>query len=299
MCSTDNNSMNNGVQIDDVGDAFGSFGRNSAIPSSNVIQLAPTQRYEVYYNMNHSKRGLALIFNHEFFTVSHLKPRCGTNVDCENLKATLKDLGFEVNDYHNLTQKDIVKQLERVAEMDHSEHDCLVIAVLSHGELGLLYAHDGAYKADSLWHYFTADKCQSLAGKPKLFFIQACQGDKLDPGITLKERTETDGYPSSIFRIPTQADFLIAYSTIPGYYSWRNTSRGSWFMQALCVELRDNGTRYDLLTMLTFVCQRVAVDFESNTPDNMTMHQQKQIPCITTMLTRLVKFTPPKNGRVV
>jgi len=63
--------------------------------------------------MNHSKRGLALIFNHEFFTVSHLKPRCGTNVDCENLKATLKDLGFEVNDYHNLTQKDIVKQLER------------------------------------------------------------------------------------------------------------------------------------------------------------------------------------------
>ncbi|KYQ47566.1 Caspase-1, partial [Trachymyrmex zeteki] len=257
-----------------------------------------TQRYEVYYNMNHSKRGLALIFNHEFFTVSHLKPRCGTNVDCENLKATLKDLGFEVNDYHNLIQKDIVKQLERVAEMDHSEHDCLVIAVLSHGELGLLYAHDGAYKADSLWHYFTADKCQSLAGKPKLFFIQACQGDKLDPGITLKERTETDGYPSSIFRIPTQADFLIAYSTIPGYYSWRNTSRGSWFMQALCLELRDNGTRYDLLTMLTFVCQRVAVDFESNTPDNMAMHQQKQIPCITTMLTRLVKFTPPRNGVV-
>ncbi|KAG5328669.1 CASP1 protein, partial [Acromyrmex charruanus] len=297
MCSTDT-SINNGVQIDDVGDAFGSFGRNSTVPATNVTQLAPTQRYEVYYNMNHSKRGLALIFNHEFFTVSHLKSRCGTNVDCENLKATLKDLGFEVNDYHNLTQKDIVKQLERVAEMDHSEHDCLVIAVLSHGELGLLYAHDGAYKADSLWHYFTADKCQSLAGKPKLFFIQACQGDKLDPGITLKERTETDGYPSSIFRIPTQADFLIAYSTIPGYYSWRNTSRGSWFMQALCVELRDNGTRYDLLTMLTFVCQRVAVDFESNTPDNMAMHQQKQIPCITTMLTRLVKFTPPRNGIV-
>lgn len=102
-----------------------------------------------------------------------------------------------------------------VAEMDHSEHDCLAIAVLSHGELGLLYAHDAAYKADSLWHYFTADRCQSLAGKPKLFFIQACQGDKLDPGVSLKERTETDGFAPT-FRIPTQADFLIAYSTIPG-----------------------------------------------------------------------------------
>ncbi|XP_071577620.1 caspase-1 isoform X1 [Temnothorax nylanderi] len=296
MCSTDNNSsMNNGMQRDDVGDAFGSFGRSSTVSPLSVAQLAPTQRYAIYYNMNHSKRGVALIFNHEFFTVPHLKPRCGTNVDCENLTLALKNLGFEVNDFHNLTHKDVVKQLERAAEMDHSEHDCLVIAVLSHGELGLLYAHDTAYKADSLWHYFTADKCQSLAGKPKLFFIQACQGDKLDPGINLKERTETDGLVST-FRIPTQADFLIAYSTIPGYYSWRNTSRGSWFMQALCMELRDNGTHYDLLTLLTFVCQRVALDYESNTPDNMAMHQQKQIPCITTMLTRLVKFTSPRNG---
>ncbi|TGZ52875.1 Caspase-1 [Temnothorax longispinosus] len=247
MCSTDNNSsMNNGMQRDDVGDAFGSFGRSSTVSPLSVAQLAPTQRYATYYNMNHSKRGVALIFNHEFFTVPHLKPRCGTNVDCENLTLNLKNLGFEVNDFHNLTHKDVVKQLERAAEMDHSEHDCLVIAVLSHGELGLLYAHDTAYKADSLWHYFTADKCQSLAGKPKLFFIQACQGDKLDP--------------------------------------------------ALCMELRDNGTHYDLLTLLTFVCQRVALDYESNTPDNMAMHQQKQIPCITTMLTRLVKFTSPRNG---
>lgn len=63
--------------------------------------------------MNHSKRGLALIFNHEFFTISHLKPRCGTNVDCENLSSTLKSLGFEVNDFHNSTHRDIVKNLER------------------------------------------------------------------------------------------------------------------------------------------------------------------------------------------
>ncbi|KAL6268453.1 hypothetical protein P5V15_001588 [Pogonomyrmex californicus] len=297
MCTTDSNSMNNGMERDDVGDAFGSIGRSNIVPVSNLAQLAPTQRYATYYNMNHTKRGLAVIFNHEFFTISHLKPRHGTNVDCENLTITLKNLGFDVNHYHNLVHRDIVKQLEKVADMDHSEHDCLVVAVLSHGELGLLYAHDTSYKADSLWQYFTADKCPSLAGRPKLFFIQACQGDRLDPGVNLKERTETDGYAPT-FRIPTQADFLIAYSTIPGYYSWRNTSRGSWFMQALCSELRENGIRYDLLTLLTFVCQRVALDFESNTPDNPAMHQQKQIPCITTMLTRLVKFTSPKNGVV-
>lgn len=75
-----------------------------------------------------------------------------------------------------------------------------------------------------------------------------------------------------------------------GFYSWRNTTKGSWFMQCLCQELEQNGKKYDILTLLTFVCQRVAVDFESNTPDNPIMHQQKQIPCITTMLTRLLRF---------
>ncbi|KAL0113110.1 hypothetical protein PUN28_012371 [Cardiocondyla obscurior] len=291
--SDDGSNVNNGL---DVGDALGSY--RSTVSTPTVTQLAPTQRYATYYNMNHSKRGLAFIFNHEFFTVPHLKPRYGTNVDCENLSNSLKNLSFDVKDFHNLTFKDVLNQLEKAAEMDHSEYDCLVVAVLSHGELGVLYAYDTAYKADSLWNHFTADKCQSLAGKPKLFFIQACQGDKLDPGISLKERTETDGHNVPTFRIPAQADFLIAYSTVPGYYSWRNTSRGSWFMQALCTELRDNGTRYDILTLLTFVSQRVALDFESNTPDNIAMHQQKQIPCITTMLTRLLKFPSPKNGVV-
>ncbi|XP_029160880.1 caspase-1-like [Nylanderia fulva] len=303
MCSAEPDiidNVNNGVENDgDVGDAFGTLiSRNTISSGAASLLTSPTERYATHYKMNHSKRGIALIFNHEFFNISHLKARSGTNVDCDNLINTLKNLGFEVHDLHNSTHGDIVKQLQKVADMDHSEHDCLVIAVLSHGELGLLYAQDTAYKADSLWYNFTADKCPTLAGKPKLFFIQACQGDKLDPGITLKERTETDGLPTATYRIPSQADFLIAYSTIPGYYSWRNTSRGSWFMQALCLELRENGTRYDLLTLLTFVCQRVAIDFESNTPDNITMHQQKQIPCITSMLTRLVKFTSPMNGVV-
>lgn len=89
------------------------------------------------------------------------------------------------------------------------------MAVLSHGELGIIYARDTPYKPESLWSRFTADKCPTLAGKPKLFFIQACQGDKLDGGITMS-RTETDGQGANTYRIPTQADFLIAYSTVPG-----------------------------------------------------------------------------------
>lgn len=96
------------------------------------------------------------------------------------------------------------------------------MAVLSHGELGILYARDSPYKPECLWSPFTADKCPTLAGKPKMFFIQACQGDKLDGGVTMC-RTETDGQNTS-YRIPTQADFLIAYSTVPG----KNSTIKQW-----------------------------------------------------------------------
>ncbi|OXU17715.1 hypothetical protein TSAR_004726 [Trichomalopsis sarcophagae] len=87
--------------------------KNSVAPI-NQIRSAPTERDATHYNMNHGKRGLAFIFNHEFFSVSHLKARCSTNVDCENLAInTLESLGFEVNDLHNSTHKDISKYLEK------------------------------------------------------------------------------------------------------------------------------------------------------------------------------------------
>ena len=59
-------------------------------------------------------------------------------------------------------------ELEKAAgQVDHSESDCIFIAVLSHGELGILYASDHAYKPDRLWTAFNAEKCPTLAGNTK------------------------------------------------------------------------------------------------------------------------------------
>jgi hypothetical protein len=53
----------------------------------------------------------------------------------------------------------------------------------------------------------------------QLFFIQACQGDKLDAGISMRSQvTETDSNSTISYSIPVHADFLIAYSTIPGEF---------------------------------------------------------------------------------
>jgi caspase-like apoptosis-related cysteine protease len=69
----------------------------------------PVERNSAYYNMNHKRRGMAIIFNHEHFDVNSLKQRNGTNADCENLKHVLIDLGFEVTAHNNLRTKDITK----------------------------------------------------------------------------------------------------------------------------------------------------------------------------------------------
>ncbi|XP_077296973.1 death related ICE-like caspase [Arctopsyche grandis] len=254
------------------------------------VGLSPAMRCAMHYNMRHPKRGMALIFNHETFASPALKQRLGTNVDCDALDKTLRSLGFAVTVKRDLPFSGVRDYIAMMAAADHSAFDCMIVVVLSHGELGRLHAYDTHYKPDQLWHSFTADRCPTLAGKPKLFFIQACQGEELDPGVKLRDRTETDGQHSADYKIPVHADFLIAYSTVPGYFSWRNTTRGSWFIQALVEELKAHGTTRDILTLLTFVNQKVALNYESNTPDCPVMHQQKQISCFSSMLTRMLIF---------
>ncbi|KAI0242722.1 Caspase-7 [Lamellibrachia satsuma] len=178
-----------------------------------------------------------------------------------------------------------------VAEDDHSDADCFVCVILSHGEEGVVYGTDGKVPLDKLLGYFKGDICPSLAGKPKLFFIQACRGRRYDFGTVLGE-DQVDALPvANTRKIPTEADFLIAYSVVPGHFSWRNNVDGSWFVQALCRVFEQHGSSIDLLQMMTLVNKIVAYDFESCTDDNFTS-QMKQVPCIVSMLTKQVFFKP-------
>jgi len=271
----------------DAGSWWKGKGATAAGPTGIAM---PCDKDAENYNMNHRRRGKAFIFNHmNFDTRLNLKTRNGTNNDRDNLRVTLRQLDFDVEVYNDLPFKEMDRILENASMDDHSDADCIFVAVMSHGELGILYSSDQPFKPDRLWGHFTADKCRTLAGKPKMFFIQACQGDQLDQGVQMV-RHETDA-GAQTYKIPAHADFLIAYSTIPGFYSWRNTTAGSWFVQALCHVLQREGHSRDMLSMLTRVARRVAFDFQSNVPGDYIMHEKKQIPCITSMLTRDVLFT--------
>jgi len=65
------------------------------------------------------------------------------------------------------------------AHPGHKDADMFVMFVLSHGEDGHFYTLDGKkISIDKIVNSFDAHECPALRGKPKLFFIQACQGGK-------------------------------------------------------------------------------------------------------------------------
>lgn len=239
--------------------------------------------------MTHPNRGKCVIFNNRHFAPhTKLSERRGTDLDADNLYYRFRELGFEPIIHHNMPRKAMLDELERLGQQDYSDDDCFVCCILTHGDRDVLYATDGKFPVDSVMDPFRGNVCPTLLGKPKLFFIQACRGDRLDEGTPAV--LETSDSPGQIYRIPTHADFLAAYSTVPGFYSWRNTSQGSWFIQALCSVLQERARSVDLLSMLTVVCRRVALYYESCVPGDPNMDRKKQVPSITSTLTRLVYF---------
>lgn len=321
-----------------------------------------------YYKMDHKKRGLALIFNHEKF--DHHRPRVGTHIDRDRLKHTLHSLNFDVRCYEdyridqiknvfetgkkNKTKTDEI--FERfdginfstkfspisVAAIDHTDNDCLMVVVLSHGEVvplkdrkgkqfttilthdlfSYLHATDNKYPLQTIWESFTDERCPTLRNKPRIFLISACQGEGVDEGLTVQDNSHSTPYQRSALsrkietdittfesnkhvqfdkvkldrsRTLPQKDFLVVYSSAPGFYSYRDTLEGTWFIDAFCNVLDDSHGEIDLYNALTMINREVALEYESKNECKF-----KQIPCIVTMLTKLIRFrkkaAPLTNG---
>ncbi|KAG8431841.1 hypothetical protein GDO86_019747 [Hymenochirus boettgeri] len=256
---------------------------------NNVRIAAPAFQY----TMNYSTVGRCVIINNRNFEKSTgMSPRNGTDIDARDLLCCFKGLGFNVNVYNNKSCTEMETLLRTVAQQDHGDSACFACILLSHGDEGLIYGTDGAMPIKVLTTLFRGDNCKSLVGKPKLFFIQACRGTEFDDGIEsdagpTNDSLETDANPRH--KIPLEADFLFAYSTVPGYYSWRNPGRGSWFVQALCRVLNEHGKSLEVMQILTRVNYLVATSFESDC-DDPSFTKKKQIPCVVSMLTKELYF---------
>ncbi|KAM8900901.1 caspase-8 isoform 2-T2 [Lycaon pictus] len=259
------------------------------------------QTSDKVYRMKSKPRGYCLIFNNYDFSVARrevpklqsIKDRNGTDLDADALSKTFSELHFEIVHFKDATAKKICEVLQSYQSMDHSSKDCFICCILSHGDKGIIYGSDGQEAPIyELTSYFTGSKCPSLAGKPKIFFIQACQGDKYQKGIAVETDSEQkEAYlemDSSYQKryIPEDADFLLGMATVNNCVSYRNPMEGTWYIQSLCQSLRERCPRgEDILTILT------EVNFEvSNKDDRKNMGKQMPQPTFTL---RKKLFFPP------
>ncbi|KAM4730776.1 caspase-8 isoform 2-T2 [Anableps anableps] len=247
------------------------------------------------YPMTGRRRGTCLIVNNYDFSKSpkYFRNREGTNFDQKALKDVFEWLGFDVDVQRDCDAEKIRLLFESLSKQNHSQKDCLVCCILSHGTEGGVFGVDGSLvEIKEMMHYVDGQRCPSLVEKPKLFFIQACQGSKEQPPIqTDGADDETSDVSSDATiastSIPSTADFLVGMATVPDYVSFRDRYHGTWYIQSLCQNLIKFVPRgFDLVSILTKVNDDV-----SKKTDGSRM--KKQMPQPAFSLRKRVVFPVP------
>ncbi|XP_058696320.1 caspase-10-like [Poecile atricapillus] len=244
------------------------------------------------YKMDGPHRGFCLIINNVNFISSQRKGSCK---DAEQLERVFTWLGLDVRTYTDLTSVDIKNLMETWQHVqDHKDRNCFICCILSHGKSGAIYGTDEKLVSiRMLTSHFTAKQCPQLAAKPKLFFIQACQGDDIQRPVYVDTDGPTPDLSSvqervSLYEsIPEDADFLLGMATVDGCVAFRHIEEGAWYIQALCSKLQLLVPRgEDILTILTQVNEDVA---KRDSPSGM----KKQMPQPAYTLRRKFIFPIP------
>ncbi|NXI48069.1 CASPA protein, partial [Galbula dea] len=248
------------------------------------------------YKMDGPHRGFCLVINNVNFDKS-LQERKGSYKDAGELKQVFTWLGLDVRTYTDLTSQEIIDLMQTWQHLqDHKDRDCFICCILSHGESGAIYGKDEELvPIRMIMSHFTAKQCPQLAEKPKLFFIQACQGKEIqcpvyvEADARIPDLSSMQQSVSPSESIPEEADFLLGMATIDGYVSFRHIQQGAWYIQALCSKLQLLVPRgEDILSILTEVNEDV-----SRRVDRLGTKKQMPQPAYT--LRRKFIFPIPRD----
>ncbi|NXT07307.1 CASP8 protein, partial [Prunella fulvescens] len=240
------------------------------------------------YKMKNNPHGYCLILNNHIFK-NPRHNREGTLQDGEAVKRVFKWLQFETVEYMNLEGKKIYDTVHEYSKKDHRNMDCFVCFIFSHGEKDKVKGvDDECVNIDKLVSCFTGTNCPSLAGKPKVFIIQACQGSEHHPSVAVESDScghlEVDASP--LTSIPDKADILIGMATVEDYLCYRSCKTGSVYIQSLCEKMKLLcPLRMDLASILTEVNNEVA---------RRELEGFKQMPKITSTLLKQLIFEVPQ-----
>lgn len=236
--------------------------RRTSSDGTISIDAEPSFNPDEYYILTQRPLGYCLIINNcNFMESTKLQKRTGTDMDKDRLSRLFSRMHFKIEVRNDLEASAIKDEIKTFAKKNHAQMGAFVCCILSHGEKGTVLGTDGKpVEIREVTLPFAG--CKTLANKPKLFFIQACQGDEAQIGVWTadgheeekEEEYEEDAGIMVFRKIPVEADFLIGMATVEHYRAYRHTKQGSIFIQELCQKMEELCPRKeDILSILTKV----------------------------------------------
>ncbi|XP_053206985.1 caspase-1-like [Panonychus citri] len=212
------------------------------------------------YSMDHKRRGKCVIFRHDHFDEvedchREMNKHPENENDVHSLRACFGLLGFEVIVHNDLKEKEIRSTLKAVSEEDHSDEDCLILCFITIKQEHFLSAKDGKFEIESLSEYFNAKKCPSLAGKPKMCFIQAFPV-LYDASIEFDNEVDTPFFEFKGLNFKTSMcpDFFFSYSRVS-------------YMQTLAKNMYEFGSKLSILDVFLKINHDVALELGPSDED--------------------------------
>ena len=189
--------------------------------------------------------GLAIIIGSKNSCIPGHKPLHGVVHDVEKLRETFSKLRFTTLCLLNPTKKHIVEVIKYTSKLDADairrpeSWKRIVVTFSGHGGENYLCTYDDTIDLDEdIVTPLLAKNSETLAFIPKLFFIDACRGDKVDTGVSIIDRFSRGGLQSrGVTKVPSRGDYLIACSTLKGMKSFEKPENGGCWMQALTEKL--------------------------------------------------------------
>ena len=111
-----------------------------------------------------------------------------------------------------MSTEEIKSFISKISKDDYTESDCIVLFILSHGnDKGEIIGNDNKLLKLE-WIIQKLQDIQTLHGKPKLIFVQACRGEEEEQPVEVEMKTAG----SKVILKAQKSDTFVYYCTMPG-----------------------------------------------------------------------------------
>ena len=213
---------------------------------------------------------------------------------------TLNYLEFDVKLEENLTKSEIEERLKQIVLFDHKDFDCFLCVVMSHGNEDNIATKDN--KLITFEEIMAPIKsCPSLFDKPKMFFFQACRGEKeMESRASSASSTKSsrgaqpdDGSSNlqsnikkkTIFE--NESDLLKYFSTLPDHLSFpyaNYEANGTIFIKSVCDAFNDAYKNLPKNMSLAQICTKIN--------ESVSKSEQQISEIVTNRMNKEVYFSP-------